>query len=121
MASRVIKLNAEFKKHICQLLATKVKDPRLTEMYTILSVDCDRELDTARVYVSIFSTNERRAAETFVALVDSQPYLRSQISRAMHIRTVPEFRFVLDTTMAYSQKISEIINEINKNNNSTDS
>lgn len=117
MSNRLEKLNSEFKRYICQLLTNKVKDPRLTEIYTILNVECDKELSTAKVYVSILSTDENRAANTFLALQESQPFLRSQISRVMHIRTVPEFRFVLDTSAAYSQRINEILNEINKNNN----
>ncbi len=114
MSNRVEKLNSEFKRYIAELLSKKVKDPRLTEMFTILEVNCDRELDSAKVYVSIFSTNADRAAQTFLAICDSEAYLRREISKNMHIRKVPQFNFVLDASMAYGQKIDEILNEINK-------
>lgn len=112
MSNRTEKLNSEFKRYIYDLLTKKVKDPRITEMFTILNVDCDRELSTARVYVSIYSTDVNRAAQTFSAICDSEPFIRQQISRLMHIRTVPEFRFIWDESLAYSQKINEILNEI---------
>ena len=54
MTDRVNKLNAEFKRYIAELLTKKVKDPRITEMFTILEVNCDKELSSAKVYVSIF-------------------------------------------------------------------
>ncbi len=114
MSNRIEKLNSEFKRYIAELLSKKVKDPRLTEMYTVLEVDCDRELDSAKVYVSIFSTDANRAAQTFLAICESEPYLRREISKNMHIRKVPQFNFMLDTSMAYGQKIDEILNEINK-------
>lgn len=120
MSNRIEKLNSEFRKYIYELLTSKVKDPRITEMFTILSVDCDRELSTAKVYVSIYSTDANRSATTFEALQASEPLLRKLIGKQMHIRTVPEFRFVLDSTMAHSQKINEILNELHKeteNNN----
>ncbi len=117
MTNRINKLNSEFKRYLAEILTKKVKDPRITEMFTILEVNCDKELATAKVYVSIFSTNTDRAAQTFLAIRESEPYLRREISKQMHIRKVPEFSFMLDTSMAYGQKIDEILNEINKTDN----
>ena len=99
MNNRLQKLNSEFKRYIDSLLRQKVKDPRLTEMFTVVAVDCDRDLSTAKVYVSVFSADSVKAEETF---------------KAMHVRKVPEFRFTKDTSMSYGQKIDRILNEINK-------
>ena len=35
MSNRVEKLNSEFKRYIAELLQKKVKDPRITEMFTV--------------------------------------------------------------------------------------
>ena len=110
MTNRTDKLNAEFKRYIAELLTKKVKDPRITEMFTILDVDCDKELSSAKVYVSIFSTDANKAAQTFLAIKENEPYMRREISKNMHIRKAPQFTFILDTSMAYGQKISEILN-----------
>ena len=114
MNTRVSKLNSEFKRMIAKVLTKKVKDPRITEMFTVLDVDCDKELSTAKVYVSVFSTDADRAAATFAAIRDNEPIVRREISRAMHIRKVPEFSFILDTSQEYGQKIDKILNEINQ-------
>lgn len=115
MTNRTDKLNAEFKRCIAEILTKRVKDPRITEMYTILEVDCDKELSSARVYVSIYSTNTDKAAQTFLGIRDSEPLIRREISKNMHIRKVPQFNFILDTSMAYGQKISEILNGLKSN------
>ncbi len=112
MINRTDKLNAEFKRYIAELLTKKVKDPRITEMFTVLDVDCDRELSTAKVYISIYSTDSDRAAQTFIAIRDSEAFIRREISKCMHIRKVPKFDFILDTSMSYGQKINEILNAI---------
>lgn len=117
MTNRIDKLNAEFKRYISELLTKKVKDPRITEMFTILEVDCDKELASAKVYVSVYSTDADRAAQTFVAIRENEPFVRREISKNMHIRKVPQFNFILDTSMAYGQKISEILNGLNTKNN----
>lgn len=117
MNNRVNKLNAEFKRYIAEILSKKVKDPRITEMFTVLEVDCDRELSHAKVYVSVFSTDHEKAAQTFTGITESAGYVRKEISKLMHIRKVPEFEFVLDTSMSYGQKIDKILNEIKTENN----
>ena len=115
MTNRTDKLNSEFKRYIAEILTKRVKDPRITEMFTILEVDCDRELSSAKVYVSIYSTNTDKAAQTFLAIKDNEPLIRREISKNMHIRKVPQFNFILDTSMAYGQKISEILNGLKTN------
>ena len=114
MNTRTNKLNAEFKRLIAEILQRKVKDPRITEMYTILDVDTDKELATAKVYVSVYSTDTAKATQTFLAIKDNEPFVRREISRTMHIRKVPEFNFILDTSLAYGQKINEILYDIGK-------
>ena len=117
MSNRVEKLNSEFKRYIAELLQKKVKDPRITEMFTVLEVDCDKELTSAKVYVSVFSTDENKAAQTFFAIKENEPFIRREISKNMHIRKVPQFVFIPDTTMKYAQKITELLNEISKDDN----
>ena len=114
MNTRTSKLNSEFKRLIAEILTKKIKDLRITEMFTVLDVDCDRELTAAKVYVSIYSTDAKKAAATFEAIKENEPAVRREVSRAMYIRKVPEFKFVLDTTMEYGQKIDELIYEINR-------
>ncbi len=112
--TRTEKLNSEFQKSIYEILTKKVKDVRLTEMFTILQVDTDKELQTAKVLVSIFSTDKEKADLTFQAICDASGFIRQTLSKTMHIRTVPKFEFVLDTSMQYSQRINDILSEIDK-------
>ncbi len=112
--TRTEKLNSEFQKSIYEILTKKVKDVRLTEMFTILQVDTDKELQTAKVLVSIFSTDKEKADLTFQAICDASGFIRQTLSKTMHIRTVPKFEFILDTSMQYSQRINDILSEINK-------
>lgn len=119
MSNRIEKLNSEFRRYIAELLTKKVKDPRITEMFTIVDVICDRELETAKVFVSVYSIDAEKGAQTFCAICESEPYIRREISRSMHIYKVPKFNFVLDTSMAYGQKIDEILKQINSKDGET--
>ncbi len=114
---RMDKLNSQFCKEICRALSSDVKNPNITEMYTILSVDADCLLSSAKVFVSIYSTNSERANKTLDAIKNSEPVIRRAIAKRMRIRKVPKFEFILDETFKKGQKIEELINEIHKNDN----
>ncbi len=112
--TRTEKLNSEFQKSIYEILTKKVKDVRLTEMFTILQDESVKGVRTAKVLVSIFSTDKEKSDLTFQAICDASGFIRQTLSKTMHIRTVPKFEFILDTSMQYSQRINDILSEINK-------
>ena len=111
-APRTVKLNAEFQKEIYEILKNRVKDPRLTEMFTVTKVDTDKELSTARVYISIYSTDKNKADATMEAINSSAGFVRRELLHRMRIRTVPVLNFIPDTTMEYGDKIDRILNQI---------
>jgi len=114
---RVEKLNSEFQRNIYEILSTKVKDPRLTEMFSVTKVSCDKELTYAKIYISIFSTDKVKAKATFDAIKSSVGYVRHTLIKAMRIRSVPELDFVLDETLDEGDKIDRILNEIKNGQN----
>lgn len=106
------RLNSEFQREIYVLLTTKVKDARLSEMFSITGVETTADLKQAKVYVSIFSGSEQSKQATFDAIKASAGFLRREISSRMHIRTVPEFTFYLDKKAEYGEKIDQILSTI---------
>lgn len=103
------RLESEFKKEIYEALTRRVKNPFITEMFSITDCRVNDDLSEAKVFVSVFSTSKDRAAATFEAIKDSAAEVRSYISSKMHIRTVPKFEFLLDTSEEYGAKIDKII------------
>ena len=106
------KLNSEFKKNIYEILSRKVKNPQLTEMFSVTEVETDPELSTAKVYVSVYSKDAEKAAATMDAIRQSAGYVRTQLSKSMHIRTVPQLIFTEDRSMSYGDKIDRILERI---------
>ena len=110
--NRIGKVNAELQKNIYEIITLKVKDPRLTEMFTITQVSVDTELTVAKVFVSIFSTDKQKSKETFEAIQNSANFIRSNLYKMMRIRTVPQLTFYLDEVGNYGQRIDEILDSI---------
>lgn len=114
---RVDKINAELQKKIYEILSQRVKDPRLTEMFSVVKVDTDRELTYAKVYVSIFSTDKPRATGTFAAIKNSENFVRQSLFKEMRIKSVPQIVFYPDDSLEYGQKIEQMLNSLNVKQN----
>ena len=103
------RLEKEFARQIYELLSTRIKNPNITEMFSISGVRVTSDLEEAYVYVSVFSKNKDLADRTFKAIVESAPQVRKLLSQQMRIRTVPRINFLLDGSMEYGAKIDQII------------
>ena len=52
------RLNSEFQKEIYNILKNKVKNPMISEMFSISEVDVTNYLIHAKFYVSVFSADK---------------------------------------------------------------
>lgn len=103
------RLEKEFAKLIYEFLSTEVKNPNITEMFSISGVRVTSDLEEAFVYVSVFSVNPTLKENTFNAIKESAPLVRRFLAREMRIRTVPKINFISDTSFEYGEKIDRII------------
>ena len=111
------RLNSEFRKEIYDILKYKVSSPFITEMFAVTDVVATNDLKYAKVFVSVFSTDAEKRAKTFAAILGQAKFVRSELSRTMRIRTVPELNFILDDSEEYGQKIDKILNTITYSDN----
>ena len=95
------RLSEELKKEIADIVR-QMKDPRL-QLVSILAVQVDRELTQAKVFVSHFAQGSAKD-ETLAALYKAGGYIRSELARRLHTRTVPELVFVDDHSIEAGRK-----------------
>lgn len=89
-----------------------MKDPRITGgLLTVTRLDVTPDLDMARVYISVLG-REGGAAPVVKALNASSGYVRTEISRRMHIRKAPRFQFVADDGAAYAAHINRLLKDL---------
>jgi len=70
-------------------------DGSITTVTSVTEVVLSADLAVAKVFVSFFG-DARGADVAFAALQRLEPYLRSQVGKAMQMRHVPELRFFRD-------------------------
>lgn len=110
--SRTDKLNGEFQKEIYDIITRRLKNPSITEMFSILRVDTSRDLSHAKVYVSVFSANAEKKQTTFDAIKAEAKRIRYELAKTAKTRTVPELHFLPDDSMEYSDKMNKLFLKI---------
>lgn len=96
-------------RELSELIRSEVKDPGLSPMLTLSSVEVSRDLSTAKVYYSLLDSNEQ--AETQQALVRATGFLRRQLAKRMQTRSVPTLRFYHDDSAERGAHMSKLIAE----------
>ena len=108
------RLNGEFQKEIYQIITRRLKNPLITEMFSVLRVDTSRDLSHAKVFISIYSTDEGKKKTTFDAICGDAKKIRFEIAKVIRARTVPELHFFLDDSMEYAGKMDKLFKTINQ-------
>jgi ribosome-binding factor A len=108
---RIERLNKEFLRLIAEMLAVSVKNDTAREAI-LTSVDCSRDLSYAKVYFTLL--DESRKEEVTSALHAVRGAIRGRLGRDMHIRQIPELRFVYDDSEKRARSIDALIDRVMK-------
>ena len=113
--NRSERLNGEFQREIYQIISRRLKNPLISEMFSIVRVETSRDLSHANVFVSVYSKDAEKGKLTFQAIKEDAKKIRYELAKCMqHIRTVPELHFILDDSMEYGDKMNKLFLSIEK-------
>jgi ribosome-binding factor A len=105
--SRASRVAEQIQRDLSGLIRQEVKDPRVG-LVTITAVEVNRDLSHAKIYVS--SLAEAAGVEQSVeALQRAAGFLRSQLSRTLNLRSVPQLQFLYDASVERGVRLSHLI------------
>jgi ribosome-binding factor A len=93
---------------LARLIQLEVKDPDVG-FVGLSDVVVSRDLSHARVFVTVFQTEE--AVASVKALNRAAGYLRRRLGQEMRIRSVPELHFEHDASVETGQQMDSLIDE----------
>ena len=101
------RVTSDIERELSALLR-EVKDPRVSELISIVKVNVSGDLSYATVYVSAFEGSEK-TKESVKGLKSAAGFMRRELGKRLSLRKVPELRFVADDSIIKSAEISRII------------
>ena len=110
---RVARVAALIKREVSQMLFSEIKDDRVgAGMVSITDVDVSGDLQHAKIFVSIYGTDEAKA-ETMAGLKSSTHYVRKELGSRMKLRRTPTVQF-LENSLERGDNILNLLNKISQ-------
>ncbi len=111
--SRSVRIAERIKVELSLLFLQEINDPRL-EGVNITSVDLDREISFADIYISALDGSERKN-EIMAAVNKAAGFIRSQLASSIsHLRSFPQLRFHWDPIPDRVTRMDQLFAELDQ-------
>lgn len=110
---RVSRVAELIKREVSQMLLQDIKDDRVgAGMVSVTDVDVSGDLQHAKIYVSIYGTDEARQ-QIMAGLKSATGYIRSELGHRVRLRRTPEVIFQEDRSIERGTKVLSLLNQLN--------
>lgn len=106
---RVDRLSQLLHREIASMLQSEVKDPRMA-FVTVSDVQVTRDLAYAKIYITSIKEVDS-VKKTIATLNQAAGFFRTQLSKRLKLRKIPELQFIYDKTLVEATRLSKIIND----------
>jgi ribosome-binding factor A len=117
--SRQRRQGQEIQRLLPELIRRELKDPRVSGVVTITTVELSQDLSQATVFVT--ALNEANTEEVLKGLNRASAFLRTVLAQRMRSRTVPSLRFEHDSSVERGIRLTRLIESAVGESSSDDS
>lgn len=105
--SRTRRIEEQVQKELASIIQYELKDPRVGWV-TISGVEVSRDLSHANVYYTVLGKDEENP-DTVKGLRKASGFLRRELGKRVHMRSVPELHFHFDNSLIKGRRMSDLI------------
>ena len=111
MTHRIERVNNLIRREISELIQRQVKDPRLDNFVVVTEVTTSPDLKHAKVFVSCIG-GKQEEEKTIKVLNAASGFLRTELSKKLRLRRVPELKFHWDDSIEHGDRILRLIDQV---------
>jgi len=111
MSHRVEKINSLIRQELAKLMRLEIKDPQLSGMISITTVETAPDLKYAKVFVSSLGGVAEKE-DILGGLRRASGFLRAELTRKLDLRAAPELDFQWDESIERGAHILELLDKI---------
>ena len=104
------RINSEVMRELSRIISREIKDPRISPMTSVVSVEVAPDLKTCKAYISVLG-DEQDQADTLAGLQSAHGFIKRELARTVNLRNTPDIRFVMDQSIEYGVNMSRKIDE----------
>ena len=111
MTRRIDRVNGLLRQEISRVLATELRDPRLSSLVSITHVKTSADLHHAKVYVSVLAEPSVKKT-TLQGLKSAAGFIGRTMRGHLTLRNIPQLEFYLDESIEHGAGVLEIIRDV---------
>jgi ribosome-binding factor A len=108
---RLLRINELIRAELADLLRRETEDPQLHSLISFTEVNTAPDFTSARVYVSIYGSDQEMAA-TMARLRRAARFFRRELAARLNLRHTPQINFELDPSIQRGQRVMELLGAI---------
>lgn len=107
------RINGEVQRTLAEIIRADIKDPRISPLTSVVSVEVAPDLKTCKAWISVLG-DEKAVEDTLAGLKSAEGFIKTKLAREVNLRNTPEIRFIMDQSIAYGVSMSRKIDEVNR-------
>ncbi|MGZ8257145.1 MAG: 30S ribosome-binding factor RbfA [Gallionella sp.] len=105
--ARTDRVGQQMQREVAELIRLEINDPRV-KLVTITGVEVAGDYSHAKIF---FTRLDGKHAEAQEGLDRASGFLRSQLSRSLKLRIMPQLHFVFDASVERGSHLSQLIDK----------
>lgn len=107
------RINGEVHRVLAEIIRGGLKDPRISPLTSVVSVEVAPDLKTCKAWISVLGDDKARE-DTYKGLKSAEGYIKNQLAKTVNLRNTPEITFIMDQSIEYGVNMSKKIDEVMK-------
>ena len=112
MSLRNERVRKTLMKEIADVIRKDLRDPRISGVISITDVEVSHDNSFAKVYFSVFATDDAAKQKTIEALEANVSKIRYEVGKRIRLRLTPELRFIPDDSIERGTKVMDLIDKL---------
>ena len=105
------RINGEVQSVLAQIIRGEIKDPRISPLTSVVSVEVAPDLKSCKAWISVLGDEEARKA-TYQGLKSAEGFIKNRIAKEINLRNTPAITFIMDQSIEYGVSMSKKIDDV---------
>jgi|TARA_B100001741_G_scaffold311763_1_gene313599 ribosome-binding factor A len=96
-------------KEIANIIVTRIDNPQIKNTVTITDIKVSKDIRSAIVFFVTLDKNFKKIEKIINEL---KPTIKFYLSRNVHLKRIPDIKFVFDDTLIKGQRINKLLDSL---------
>ena len=107
--SRMHKIEDLLHKEIANIIVSRIDNQDVKNTVTITDIKVSKDIRSAIVYFTTLKNDFKKIEKVLNTL---KPIIKLYLSKNVHLKRIPDLKFIFDDTVIKGQKINKLLNSL---------